>query len=93
MASPAVRADEGVLADFLGVSSIVPERDGAAEDFFALVGPDFPEGEFIAAWKRRTRSASRTAAARQALARSVRGRAAVTRGAETGASGKWGDMG
>ena len=48
MASPSVRADEGVLGDFLGVSSIVPERDGAAEDFFALVGPDFQESGFIA---------------------------------------------
>jgi hypothetical protein len=48
MASPSVPADEGVLGDFLGVSSIVPERDGAAEDFFPLVGPDFLEGKFIA---------------------------------------------
>lgn len=48
MASPSVPADEGVLGDFLGVSSIVPERDGAAEDFFALVGPDFQESGFIA---------------------------------------------
>ena len=48
MASPSVRADEGVLGDFLGVSAIVPERDGAAEDFFAVAGPDFQESGFIA---------------------------------------------
>ena len=48
MASPPARADDSVVGDFLRFAAIVPERDGAAEDFFALVGPDFLEGKFIA---------------------------------------------
>jgi hypothetical protein len=36
------------VGDFLRVAAIAPERDGAAEDFFALVGPDFQESGFIA---------------------------------------------
>jgi hypothetical protein len=48
MASPPARADDSVVGDFLRFAAIVPERDGAAEDFFALVGPDFQESGFIA---------------------------------------------
>ena len=48
MASPPARADDSVVGDFLRFASIVPKRDGAAEDFFALVGPDFQESGFIA---------------------------------------------
>ena len=48
MASPPVRADEGFLGDFLGVAAIVRALDRAAEDFFAVAGPDFREGGFIA---------------------------------------------
>ena len=36
------------MGDFLRVAAIAPERDGAAEDFFAVAGRDFPEGEFSA---------------------------------------------
>ncbi|MCX6941777.1 MAG: hypothetical protein NTX09_13745 [Verrucomicrobia bacterium] len=72
MASPSVRADDSVLGDFIGVAAIAPERDGGAEEFFAVAGPDFPEGEFIAGMET-TDAFGASAAAREALARSEEG--------------------
>ena len=40
--------DEGVLGDFLGVAAIPQERQGEAEDFFAVARHDFEERGFIA---------------------------------------------
>lgn len=73
MASPSVRADDSVLGDFIGVAAIAPERDGGAEDFFAVAGPDFPEGEFIARMETTDAFGASAAAAREALARSEEG--------------------
>jgi hypothetical protein len=88
MASPSVRADEGVLGDCLGVSSIVPERDGAAEDFLAVAGPDFQAGGCIADVE--TTDAFGAAAVREALVRSEGRRGHGRKGRhETGVEAEW----
>src|SRR5690606_6066135 len=43
----AVRPDERVLGDLLGVGAVAQEREGDGEDLFAIAGHDFHERAFV----------------------------------------------
>ena len=88
MASPSVRADEGPLGDFGRVTSIAQKRDGAAEDFLAVAGPDFQESGCIAGVE--TTDAFGAAAVREALVRSEGRRGHGRKGRhKTGVEAEW----